>query len=293
MPKMAMQEVCPPPSELRPAEKKLRDLQWLKTQLSLIIELVGEADGQVELAKVLPPMLELGRGIVAGWLGDWKAVGGTADMEETVGVGCGWCSLAARVAAAVSRDAALDEGWELDIQAQGQAMLEHELFSGVESARRQERDGSWKAWAEEAVAGSAKTGHRCTAEPAVRVLRTVSGADGRHTACSQAVADSYGEHYSKLWGASATRGERPRLEAPLMQAGRWTAEDLRLASRGYSRCTAIGVDGFAMQHFGMLSDVALHLLGVLFEAVENSGQIPRQWEVINMALLPKAAGWGP
>ena len=180
--------------------------------------------------------------------------------------------------------------WEQDLLTQCQGLLGHPLFAGVEAARKQERGGAWREWAEEAVSGSARAGHRYTAEPTVRVLRTVRGDDGQPSACSQAVADAYGVHYAELWGASAERGPRPCYDAAAGQAGRLTADDLRQAARGYSRTTAIGVDGFAMQHFGLMSDLTLDMLGVLFQAMEDSGQIPTQWDAINMALLPKATG---
>ena len=114
-----------------------------------------------------------------------------------------------RVAAVVAQTA-VRPAWELDYTVQGQTLLEHPLFDGVEAARRQERDGAWREWAGKAVGGSARAGHRYIAEPAVRNLRTVTGADGLPSACSQAVADAYGDHYVGLWGATATRGEAQR-----------------------------------------------------------------------------------
>ena len=150
---------------------------------------------------------------------------------------------------------------------------------------RRERDRSWAAWARGAVEKGARKGHRWTQTPMAWVPTTATKVDGTTTADAQALADAYGDHFSKLWGASKDKpSESTDNVLPI------TPEMLRQASARFSHSTSIAADGFALRHFGLLSDEGLQTAADILMIYEAGGQLPPQLATLGMPMLPKATG---
>ena len=286
-PRMVMTPVCPPRSEESVAERSLRAQLWLGQQADFVLDLIGAGASLTDGQYAADLLLQRGRDIVQGWLNGWRL--SDADENRTVVVhGFAWCSW---VAAVLEASSDLEGADSLPVLASRWCASPAAAFFASSSARlRQARDSGWRAWATTAVSGGARGAHRFTRVPEARVLRTVKGPDNEDTAASVAVAESYGHKFAELWAATAIHGGRVQRQAPLDELPRLRAGDLRCASMGYPPTTSIGVDGFAMQHFGMMSDDTLDILGHIFAAMEASGEVPNQWEVLNMSLIPKATG---
>ncbi len=65
---------------------------------------------------------------------------------------------------------------------------------------------------------------------------------------------------------------------------------LRSVAKSYTHRTAVSVDGFAMRHFMLLSDAGLEVLSGIIELMEATSELPRQLDVVLLAMLPKPAG---
>ncbi len=84
--------------------------------------------------------------------------------------------------------------------------------------------------------------------------------------------------------------EVPKLADPYASLPRLGAWEIRRKARCFTERTAVAVDGFAIRHSTMMSDPAFVALGAMFEAMEMSGTLPKQTELVMVALLPKPAG---
>ena len=277
VPKRKVMPIVPPRTQAQAEERRALDRVWMAQQAAIICDLL-EQDSSAECVRDACSLV-LGRGrAIARTLVEALPQSPGEDLEVHAGFACGWCAWLSTTC----DHAELLAGWR-------ETSMES-FFCGGAAHLRRVRDQSWRSWAQGAVARGARGGHRFTTTPQTRTLLPVLGADGRPTASSAAVVESYGKHFEGLWQASPARQPHRHVPSDARQPSRLTAAELRQASRGYAMGTAIGPDGFAMQHFGMLSDGCLETLALIFEAVELSGVIPRQWDVLSMTLIPKASG---
>ena len=150
---------------------------------------------------------------------------------------------------------------------------------------------SWKEWL---LAGRGHRNIHCAtrAQSAWQPSSCLS-LDGRILTDPLSLLRSEAARYSDLWGEAEPK-ELPVCADPHPALPRLGAWELRRNAQRFSGRTAVSVDGFAMRHFALLSDPALEVLAVLLEAVEKAGHLPRQVELVMIALLPKASGgWRP
>ena len=117
-------------------------------------------------------------------------------------------------------------------------------LEGCTAEVKREQDRTWAAWARGAVEKGARKGHRWTQTPMPWVPTTATRVDGTTTADAQALADAYGDQFSKLWGASKDKpSESTRAAQKVDNMLPITPEMMRQAIATFSHSTSIAADG--------------------------------------------------
>ena len=146
----------------------------------------------------------------------------------------------------------------------------------------------WKNWCDQAAAGGARALHKITQYNQVNETTVVQSVDGLPSAHPHAVVEATAEEYRVLWDASP---EAPKAWIPDRSSfPRASAADIRAVAQTFSKATAGSLDGLHPRHLLLLSDESLDILGMLFEAFESLGVLPKQMLWICMPMLPKPMG---
>ncbi len=188
------------------------------------------------------------------------------------------------------------DAWATDASVHAQA---------EEAAARNHRASSWRRFAREATAGSARQGHKwykCPVkwEPEAVQLQDDDGDLMISYADADVGADCL-RYWNTIWGTEVgdtwhrpqpgdhTFDELARLarEHPLRRV---SVDELRRLCQSFSEHTATGFDGWHPRQWAQLSDEALHGLLALLQVIESLHDWPEATKHIRFARIPKKGG---
>ncbi len=156
---------------------------------------------------------------------------------------------------------------------------------------------AWTSWLRDGIDSGARNAHRYLKVPQEWRPQAVRNPDGVVTASPAAIVDAYRTKYVTRWNGSADAAEQhaPRAKPPWAEAKRCAmprtnAEELRAASKAFSRDSAVAYDGLAMRHYSLISDEGLEVLADIVMTMELIGRLPPQLDALVMPLIGKERG---
>ncbi len=156
---------------------------------------------------------------------------------------------------------------------------------------------AWTSWLRDGIDSGARNAHRYLKVPQEWRPQAVRNPDGVVTASPAAIVDAYRTKYVTRWNGSADAAEQhaPRAKPPWAEAKRCAmprtnAEELRAASKAFSRDSAVAFDGLAMRHYSLISDEGLEVLADIVLTMELIGRLPPQLDALVMPLIGKDRG---
>ncbi len=162
------------------------------------------------------------------------------------------------------------------------------LVKTAEATAKSQDNARWRAWLSEDIDHGASRAHAYSRLPQEVVAAAAEVPGGGFSSAPMALLEEQRRKFCRLWRPAAGPYRYDwdaSEELPCL-----TPAQLREASRSFKRRTAQTFDGFHPRHFSELADESLAVLAIILQAVEVSGQWPRQLRLVVTALLPKPKG---
>ena len=161
------------------------------------------------------------------------------------------------------------------------------LADSAANAERNHKAKTWAEWGDNALEKGARKMHKYTQVQLPWVPTTVME-NGIVTADPQAILRAHVEELRPYW---RVQDEEATPWVPDRRTlGLIPTDDILAAARSFPIDTSMSVDGFHGRHFGMLSQPGLVVLAMLMMLMEMLGVLPRQVNLLIVAMIPKGIG---
>ena len=151
----------------------------------------------------------------------------------------------------------------------------------------------WILWTELATSGSAGKGHWFTKPPQAWVPTvTLADKDGNIFADPFHLLEAEQQSWALIWGAweAEDLNPLPGMAEKGKAMPKISPDMMREVSRRASSKTALGLGGFHLKHFELLSNESLEALAGIFQAAEVHSFMPTQIRRLLVPLLDKPTG---